>query len=146
MKKSKKLLLLTFIFACVGFVFLSNSGDASAYSGTKTLNLNSQWPYAGKAYMHVRDSGSTIYSTFEPAYHQDTYVTASVQRYVSGNWKTIESKSGTARYGWGVKKQNFNATFYGYANKNQKVRVRYTLRGSKGSSVMQTGYSYSWTK
>jgi len=145
----KKFLILSMAVVISLLTVFIGSADVSAYSSTKKLTMNSNWGYSGTSYMQVNDSGgsSTIQVTYIPHYQSDVWVKATVQRYYSGSWHNVESKSGSAKNYWGATKKNFNTAFYGYANKKQKVRVRFQLSDpSSKSHILQTGYSYSWVK
>lgn len=144
MKMKNKMKKITMVMMVMILGLIGLGGNAFAYSGTTSFEMNS--PYGGTAYIHTNDTGSSnVASTFEPAYNNRHYITLSTQRNRSGVWMTIESKSGWAEWSYGSK-TNFNATFYNYGYTGEGLRVRAQIRETSGGPIIQTVYSKSWIR
>lgn len=123
------------------------AGVAGATSKTTPMELSqSNFLYAGTAYIHTSESPGKVHATMEMAMDTQSYVKFELwARYAGGTWSVISTRyGGLATNSWGYKK-NANVTFdnIGYYGREMKVRV-YLYNQSNYTQFIQSGFSYTW--
>lgn len=139
---SKKSIILMMVVVLAMTVAVTVGGEqTSAKSTGKSFYITEH----GYAYLSTSEDSSNIYASVEVPY--DTYVKVvfTTQRYYSGAWHSIESKTDYAKYAWGSH-YNANVQFSGYAYKGQSTRVRAKIYDPWSGSYTCTVYSPSWVR